>query len=230
MGLLWSKSFTINTVVPGQGKEVYDTATKLKISQSDINALFRQFCNIDFDHSGIVDVSEFIVYHHITSEIIGELIFSLFDRDKSGKIDFQEYMVALWNYCTLNKDSLARFAFEIFDVDNSGVLTKEDIQEVIDIIWGYQKNERLNNVTKLFSDNKTGEIKADEFVEMSKHFPMLLLPIFEVQNKLQGSGLVRFMWSKLTKQRQNNFGNQTVFEILGIDKKLVDRSMDFLAE
>jgi len=35
-----------------------------------------------------------------------EQIFTLFDSDNSGKVDFREFVMALWNYCTIGEASL----------------------------------------------------------------------------------------------------------------------------
>ena len=36
-------------------------------------------------------------------------IFSIFDNDKSGQIDFREFVLSIWNYCTLGKSSLSEY-------------------------------------------------------------------------------------------------------------------------
>ena len=36
-------------------------------------------------------------------------IFSIFDDDKSGQIDFREFVLSIWNYCTLGKSSLSEY-------------------------------------------------------------------------------------------------------------------------
>ena len=48
----------------------------------------------------------------------------------SGEIDFREFVIALWNYCTLGKAALILFAFDLYDNDNSG---KIDIDEITDV-------------------------------------------------------------------------------------------------
>ena len=63
---------------------------------------------------------------------------------------------------------------------------------------------------------------------MAKHFPILLFPVFEVQDKLRGSGSVRRMWATMTEQRNFRYGNQSVFDILQYDVKYVDSSMDYV--
>lgn len=51
----------------------------------------------------------------------------IFDEDGSGSIDFREFVMSLWNYCTLSKAALIMFAFDLYDNDNSGEI---DIGEV----------------------------------------------------------------------------------------------------
>ena len=40
----------------------------------------------------------------------------------SGEIDFREFVICVWNYCTFSLKSLCQFAFSLFDLDGSGVL------------------------------------------------------------------------------------------------------------
>ena len=149
-----------------------------------MNQIYAQFRYLDSDNSGVIDVNEFIVTNCITSEIFGELVFSLFDANKSGKLDFEEYLIAIWNYCSLSKDGLAKFAFDIFDVDNSGSLTIEEIKDVISIIWGNENNDRVAKVLKSLNGIKQSslneQLTSEQFIETSKRFPNLLFPVFEV--------------------------------------------------
>ena len=48
-------------------------------------------------------------------------VFSIMDEDGSGEIDFREFVIALWNYCTLGKAALILFAFDLYDNDNRWV-------------------------------------------------------------------------------------------------------------
>ena len=231
MGLFSSKPFVPTSRIPGQGFQILEVTEKLKITTSHLNKIYKQFRELDSDNSGVIDVSEFIVVNEITSEIFGELVFSLFDANKSGKLDFEEYMIAVWNYCTLHKDGLAEFAFDIFDVNSSGSLSVEEINEVIAIIWGYQKNDRLTKVLLSLNTNKLTEISRLDFVEMSKHFPVLLFPIFEVQNKLRKRSLGDGVWTRLADKRRKDFGQQSVFEILGYETThghADDETMEYL--
>ena len=53
-------------------------------------------------------------------------VFALLDTDGSGEIDFREFVIATWNYCTFTHRALAVFAFNLFDLDNSGATVEVD--------------------------------------------------------------------------------------------------------
>lgn len=95
-----SNTFKVNTIRPGQGKEVYEVARKLRIV-GDVNRLFGSFSKMDFDLGGTISIHEFIVMNKVACELFGEMVFKLLDRDNSGSIDFLEYLIAIWNFCRL---------------------------------------------------------------------------------------------------------------------------------
>ena len=52
-------------------------------------------------------------YLHLERTKFTKRIFRIFDEDGSGQIDFREFVIALWNYCTLGKPALIMFAFDL---------------------------------------------------------------------------------------------------------------------
>ena len=46
--------------------------------------------------------------------------FDVFDSDGNGHLEFHEFLVGLWNYCTLDHSSLLLFAFDLCDLDHTG--------------------------------------------------------------------------------------------------------------
>ena len=67
-----------------------------------------------------VDLHEFWAYLDVDRTTFSERAFSLFDEDGSGEIDFEEYLLSVYNYATHNKNSLITFAFDLYDLDGSG--------------------------------------------------------------------------------------------------------------
>lgn len=78
----------------------------LKLTESEITQLQRMFRKVDMDGSGSVDTVELLTLLDIERTRFTEQIFTLFDSDNSGKVDFREFVMALWNYCTIGEASL----------------------------------------------------------------------------------------------------------------------------
>ena len=72
--------------------------------------------------------------------------FSVFDDDGSGELDFQEFAVSLWNYCTSGNLILMFFAFDLYDQDDSGMIDRDEMNQILVDIYG--KNLSSNGSAK----------------------------------------------------------------------------------
>jgi calcium-dependent protein kinase len=97
-----------------------------------------------------------------------ENIFKRVDNDKSGFIEYQEFIRACINKEHILDETNLRFAFQFFDKDGSGQITVEELQEVF-----AQGEENYNvslRVLKLLVEeidtNKDGQISYEEFRDM----------------------------------------------------------------
>ena len=50
------------------------------------------------------------------------------DENGSGQIDFCEFVVCVWNYCSYDLPGLVKFAFGMFDLDGSGVISRPEYE------------------------------------------------------------------------------------------------------
>ena len=64
---------------------------------------------MDVDDSGCIELVELLVHIDLERTKFTERIFSIFDEDGSGQIDFREFVLSLWNYCTLSNATLGIF-------------------------------------------------------------------------------------------------------------------------
>jgi Ca2+-binding EF-hand superfamily protein len=58
-------------------------------------------------------------------------MFSVFDRNASGEVDFGEFCTALTAFCTFTRASLAGLAFHLLDSNNSGSIDAVEVMELI---------------------------------------------------------------------------------------------------
>lgn len=52
------------------------------------------------------------------------------------KVGLFDFVVGTWNYCTEDKDSLSKLAFDIYDRDTTGTITKKELKGMFIDVWG----------------------------------------------------------------------------------------------
>lgn len=80
----------------------------LQLSRREVNKLYKIFRKADVDGSGTIALIELLCHIDVERTAFTERVFSIFDEDGSGEIDFREFVLALWNYCTLSRATLGR--------------------------------------------------------------------------------------------------------------------------
>ena len=101
-------------------------------------------------------------------------IFLTFDKDNSGTIDFKEFLLAIDLMEKGDLDEKLRYAFQLYDIDQNGILTRSEMETIIRMVLslrGEANNDRLKDeiLTRLnqfidkFDQNGDLQISRDEF-------------------------------------------------------------------
>jgi Ca2+-binding EF-hand superfamily protein len=93
----------------GIRKEWMNVFHAMQFTTQEVMKFYETYNGIDTDHSGSIDVSELLKFLNIESSLFTERIFAAFDKDGTGKIDFFEFVVSLWKFCALGKESISKF-------------------------------------------------------------------------------------------------------------------------
>jgi hypothetical protein len=100
-----------------RGQPLRRLCMKLGVSRDDVTKYFQLFMHVDEDQSGKVTLDEFFNYLKTEWTPFIAKAFRQFDTDKeedsADKLEPDEFIIGLMNYCTLTPDMLARFAFEM---------------------------------------------------------------------------------------------------------------------
>ena len=96
---------SIDSKIPRDWMELF---AALKLTKWEVARLHEIFTKVDLDDSGSVDTVELLTLLDIERTRFTEQIFTVFDSDGSGKVDFREFVMALWNYCTISEASLGK--------------------------------------------------------------------------------------------------------------------------
>ena len=90
------------------------------------------------------------------------------DIDKSGSIDYHEFLIAATNRKKyLEKENLHKI-FKDFDKDGNGSISISEIRTVLGVDCSNDKDKAFEKMLKMFDIDGDGEISKNEFVEMFK--------------------------------------------------------------
>ena len=139
-----------------------------RLTQSEIDALNKNFQEIDNNNDGKLTLEEIKLAASknkgINLELIEE-IFKSIDTDGSGSIEYTEFISAsLDKSLYLQKEKL-REAFNLFDVDHSGKISNAEIAKVLGMD---KRSKEISKILEKYDANKDGEIDFEEFFEMMK--------------------------------------------------------------
>jgi len=121
-------------------------------------------------------------------------VFTLFDYDGSGMIDFGEFVSVLWNYCTFSKYGLLALAFNLYDADASGELDIGEVEEIVRQVYGIRGEivdarllEALTAMcgpyAKLIDRDQT--VTRDQFEAFAIEHPSILQPAMDMQTDVR---------------------------------------------
>ncbi|CAD8044646.1 unnamed protein product [Paramecium primaurelia] len=159
----------------------FDSKNKLKyailqfitvqvVSSQEKDDLLKTFQDIDKNGDGTVSKEELLAAYMkiykgdtLAAQHIVEELFPQLDANKSGKVDFSEFVTASINRDrTLSKKKIEQ-SFKLFDLDGNGYITKQEINE----LFGNEIDEKMwEDILKDCDTNKDGMISLNEFITL----------------------------------------------------------------
>ena len=163
------------------GLSAFTSSTKLKdavhvylatqaINHEETKVLKENFVQIDKNGDGKISKSELMDEYIKTMDEeearkTVEKIMTEVDTDRSGDIDYTEFLAACMNYSNYNSKGTLEAAFKMFDKDGSGFITVDEIKAILgngmildQSIWTTIINEA--------DQNGDGSIDLKEFITL----------------------------------------------------------------
>ncbi|CAD8063363.1 unnamed protein product [Paramecium primaurelia] len=139
------------------------------MSDQDKKKLMDEFQKFDLNKDGLLTKEELLkVYKTMFSseKAIQEVdtIFTKIDQNCSGRIDYQEFILATIDQKKyFNKEKLLML-FQQIDRDHSGQLNNQEVKKLLRDMQ--IPKEKLDNLSKQLDQNGDGQITQDEFLEI----------------------------------------------------------------
>eukprot|EP00947_MAST-08B_sp_MAST-8B-sp1_P005944 g5944.t1 len=127
------------------------------------------------DH--LIPIDVFFHALKLESTAFSVRVFSMLDEDDSWTIDFTEFIINLYELCTLSHNGLIMFAFRLYDLDDTLTLSKDECLMMVRDIWSNggteQENERCRKLIESMDSDGSGHVSLAEFVSYVKAHPVL---------------------------------------------------------
>ncbi|CAD6343979.1 unnamed protein product [Miscanthus lutarioriparius] len=141
------------------------------LSEEEITGLKEMFKNIDKDDSGTITLEELKngLAKHGTKLSDGEIqqLMEAADADGNGLIDYDEFVTATVHMNKLDREEHLYTAFQYFDKDNSGYITRQELEHALKE-QGLYDAEKIKEVISDADSDNDGRIDYSEFVAMMR--------------------------------------------------------------
>jgi calcium-dependent protein kinase len=126
------------------------------------------FSSLDVNRDGklsSLEIQEGLKYYNLGGKDI-ENIVKCIDIDKSGSIEYNEFIAALMDRNIYMAQEKLKNAFKRFDINNNGLITAEDLKQILGYGSNIQDSCYWNSIIREADLNGDGKIDYEEFVEM----------------------------------------------------------------
>ncbi|MED6209122.1 Calcium-dependent protein kinase 33 [Stylosanthes scabra] len=141
------------------------------LSEEEIQGLKAMFTNIDTDNSGTITYEELRAgLQRLGSKLTEAEVRQLMDAadvDGNGSIDYIEFITATMHRHRLERDEHLYKAFQYFDKDNSGFITRDELESAMKE-YGMGDEATIKEIISEVDTDNDGRINYEEFVAMMR--------------------------------------------------------------
>jgi len=189
--------------------EIEDLFMKLHIDQQKGVDLFLAFCAMDTDAGGTVDLEECFAYlGGVRTKYTERIWFKEGRINEEGEyqegLNFREFAIVCWNYCTMQAGQIARSIFEIFDVEGADELERADIESMYRLMYDCEEHDEFF-VNKIPFNRKSDVVGREEFCEYVAKNKHIIQPAMDYQKRLRSKMGGYLMWENLAGFRRRMF-------------------------
>ena len=112
----------------------------------------------------------------------------------------------VFKICTLDRDHLISFAFDLYDADKSELIDRGELEDMFDEMYG-EESFKVYSLIDVIDRDGNGIVTFSEFCDSVRKHSQMLRPAFAFQRALQtktlgGAKQWNDLWKRHTKLRR----------------------------
>jgi len=147
-------------------------------SIEEVTRLEKRFRKLDMDKSETLSLEEFLTMPELKENPIVQRVVQVFDADKSGDLDFKEFVkgLAMFTVTNVDREKRLRFLFNIYDMDNDGLISNGELFTVLQMMVGknlkeVQLQQIVDKTILALDKDQDGMINYQEFCDIINKSP-----------------------------------------------------------
>lgn len=183
-----------------------------RISRAEASVLYSVFDGADLTRDGYINAIEFFRALNYRESPFTRRIYGLFDANANSEVDFGEFVTMAWSYMSPSPYSLVMLGFALFDDDDSGDVSAEEVAQVVRELYNDPNFDRaliadLNiDGVSVGGPKRKMLITRERFSQFAVKYPAILYPALRVQESFRHTiGGVQF-WRACASRRAGEEG------------------------
>ncbi|GAM23803.1 hypothetical protein SAMD00019534_069780 [Acytostelium subglobosum LB1] len=121
-----------------RAEEIEELQNASKVfSQKEVKRLFKRFKRLDKEEKGTINVEDFSQIPELSMNPLLPRLISIFDVNRSGQLNFAQFVNTLSVFHpNAEKIDKIKLLFKVYDINNDGFVTKQEIQSVLMMMVG----------------------------------------------------------------------------------------------
>jgi len=104
------------------------------------------FLDMDDDGTGLIEYPEFLKGFGIDDTPLVQKMFYIFDEDRSGSLDFFEFIKMIDKYRRMTYDERLAWCFQVYDLDGSGYIDRGEFTAILTDMNFQVRNSRATKL------------------------------------------------------------------------------------